>query len=496
MSHLLRISVRSPKAVEPEAMIEAVAMWVGASIPRNLVGSMAKTPAAFMLATEHAQFEIEWQDGENLVLHGQSLPNKAQQTFALCYVLIVGLRQAGFAVSYSGDWGEWMPPPEASQTASPQIIFRKVGAEHDAKASKKFRFSPTQLAGWYRHFNAIENLTQAGESKRFPGKLMDSEGCYVWMLPEGVMVKARVIDDQLIDHRVMGCSLPDQVLRKGLPLSTAQSRRTWGEAWLPHEIKEQILIGLVRLGHETAIVTDRIYRYRVEDKTSLSRRSWTFGQGSSTSFEFAEWIEFARHFHANKNFRASSLCLKQAEWLAHSEDLKTVLRERRTALRPPKRVRVLRSKAIRRLKLDQMGKWTGPETQAKVASVETQRQEAYLYSDFGRLPWDVPQTDSAPVEPLVAKNAGLTMEVLQRLVPCESFGFYRRRFWACSLLRLLDIAFGVDLFRVSTLSREFQTPSSSDERGNLPWDRRPKLRIEDASDDEAKTTFERDDRED
>ncbi len=213
-------------------------------------------------------------------------------------------------------------------------------------------------------------------------------------------------------------------MQKGMPLSKPLRRRTWGEAWLPHAVAGQILTGYIRLEEEIAIVTDQIHRYQIEEPTSLNRRAMTFGKGASTAFPFDQWVQFAQHYHDKKDPKLAVLCLKQAELLAETAEQRISVSTLLSSMRPPRRLRIPHSQQLRRLSFSMLATVAGPGIKDSVVAFEKQRDEAYAYSDYGRMPWEIPEADNGPFAPKIVKDAGLTQEILEHLLSRTVGGYF------------------------------------------------------------------------
>ncbi len=292
-------------------------MYVGGAVPNNTRTKQSASEIIQKLDANIASYTIARSSLSDFEVYIHYPTNGQQQSFAQIYTLIIGLRRANLLIECSGDFAPFLPrETKPANNSNLQVQFQKVGIDHDSRASKNFRFSPEQLTHWYHYFGSMTTLAQANQAVDYPGKHMVSDHCYLWKLPEGLMIRSKVENDQLIDHQILGFTFPFNAMQKGMPLSKPSRRRTWGEAWLPHDVAGQILTGYIRLDDEIAIVTDRIQRYQIEEPSSLNRRAMTFGKGVSTAFSFDQWVQFAQHYHDKKDSKLAVLCLKQAELLA------------------------------------------------------------------------------------------------------------------------------------------------------------------------------------
>ncbi|MFO0941150.1 MAG: hypothetical protein U0930_10310 [Pirellulales bacterium] len=415
--------VACPVPLEFVAFVEAVAMYVGASVPRKTLGE--NEPSSFSLVTEFAKFELaQIEMNKRFQIQLIATPNLSQQMFAQVFALVVGLRRAGLSVTCSGDLPDCFPKEEISIAPVSEIVFRKVGADHESKSANRFQTTPEQLVEWYRGFNSISRFDQVSQSSLHTGPVIRHGNYVVWKLNHGLMIKARLDGELLMDHQILGCTLPEIAFRTGVTLTPTVTRRTWGEAWLPHELAGQVLIGLVWLADQVSIITDRIHRYRIEEPATIARRRLTFGKLASKSFRFDEWIKFANQFHARKNSAAAMNCLKQAELLAKSEEQISEVAKHKAVLRPPKRIRIPVSKTFQRLSFRELENQIGATAFVLFLRMEKERSNAYAYSDFGRMPWEVVQADNGPVAARLAQKAGMTKQVLQELVRIGSIGFF------------------------------------------------------------------------
>ncbi len=64
-------------------------------------------------------------------------------------------------------------------------------------------------------------------------------------------------------------------------------------------------------------------------------------------------------------------------------------------MRPPRRLRIPLSKQLRRLSFSMLATVAGPGIKDSVVAFEKQRDEAYAYSDYGRMPWEIPKQTMA-----------------------------------------------------------------------------------------------------
>ncbi len=212
-------------------------MFVGIAVPNKRLADSRDSMGPHSLVTAECQIEVSQIAMDHYQVQCKLDPQLSKRAFAEVYALIVGMRLANLSVVCTGDLSSMLPAAlEPSLSASSKVEFGKIGIDHDIKASKKFQVSPEQLTHWYHYFGSITTLAQANQAVDYPGKHMLSDHCYLWKLPEGLMIRSKVENDQLIDHQILGFTFPFNAMQKGMPLSKPSRRRTWGEAWLPHDV--------------------------------------------------------------------------------------------------------------------------------------------------------------------------------------------------------------------------------------------------------------------
>ncbi len=183
-------------------------MYVGGPVPNNTCSRQSASKVIQKLDASFANYTIARSSQTDFEIHIHFPTNSQQQAFAQIYALFVGLRRANLLVECSGPLAQFLPGEmKPANHSNLQVQFQKVGTDHDSNASKKIRLSPEQLVHWYHYFGSITTLAQAKQAVDYPGKHMVVDHCYLWKLPEGVMISSTIEGDEIIDHQILGFTL-------------------------------------------------------------------------------------------------------------------------------------------------------------------------------------------------------------------------------------------------------------------------------------------------
>ncbi len=406
MDFSFRIS--SIHCVSQAVIAEAVAMYVGGKLLRH---------CSEIELSEVARYRVEPAESNQWIIRGSSLTEDFNRLLLAHYLLLAGLFKANFSVEFSGDYATWLPghgrlmpfllPASADL---PQVVFPRLFREHlDSQVGN----SPLSAAALE---DLNESLIRIATIKDLPKSAVirfASDSQMLVTFPGDVSVQLVVVNERIESHSICGFTLGGITAESGLREEYPKEVRTWGEAWLAHdESKVSLLSGLLTLPGEVGVVTDRLYRYRINEPETVNNRvNSHFGKGSSKVYDRGQWIRYAGKYFELRSETMVDACLSQAAQLSKTDaQLGEIDR-----LRTDWKLYSLPKGLGNLLAIEEIRNRCGMAVYARVVAVEKSRLEAHEFSDYGRETWNVPDVSYTESTPSKLMNAGLNLAVFELL---------------------------------------------------------------------------------
>ena len=403
MEFCFRIS--SGQCVSRVVIAEAVAMYVGGSFLHR---------CSEIELSEVAHYRIEQADNNQWSIYGSAITEDVNRLLLANYLLMAGFYKTNFSVEYFGDYSSWLPEYgrlicSDSKTQSLVALPRLFREHLDLQAGN----APLSVAALeYIH----ESLVSTDTIKDLPKSAVvrfASDSQMLVTFPGDVSVQLAIANHRIESHTICGFTLGGMTAKNGLRDQSPTEVRTWGEAWLAHdESKGQLLSGLITFPSEVGIVTDRLYRYRIDESETLRNRdSSQFGQGKSKVYDRDQWIRYANKYFGMRSKTMVDACLSQAERFSETKAQDIEIDRLRTKWK----LHSLPSGSGRLLSMEEIRSRCGMTVHARVVAVEKSRWEAYEYSDYGRTAWNVPDVCYTESTPSNVMTSGLNTGILEML---------------------------------------------------------------------------------
>jgi len=167
-----------------------------------------------------------------------------------------------------------------------------------------------------------------------------------------------------------------------------------------------------RLPNEVGIVTNRLYRYRIDERETLTNRDRSYlGEGRSKVYGHVQWIRYAGRYFEMRNKAMVEACLNQAERLSVTKvQLRKINR-----MRTEWKLFSLPSGPVRLLAMGAIPSRCGMTVYERIVAVEKTRLEAFEFSDYGRKTWNVTDVSYAESTPNKLMDAGFNEGVFELL---------------------------------------------------------------------------------
>lgn len=322
------------------------------------------------------------------------------------YMLFAGFYKSGFSVSTLGPadgslpGGGQLTPPRGATSKGMRQIFQ----DH---FPKNLRLSSYPFMHLAKCGEDIAATTKVQTLLRFPEWTEEVEkseskvGGVAWLNFQASLSIEINVDSEgdIRSYRILGFSPVfdsyDVSEYDAVPVEV----RTWGEAWVRHDVTgNSRLHHLLFLPNEIGLVTDRLYRYRIEKLSTLKKLyDITFGRGKSGVFNRAQWLEFASHYQKAGYLAVSRKCLQQAKVLAESElELAEIESAMKRLFSSKRDVSELIAKPRRR-RISQLSKIVNPDFCQALEKWEQVREFAFAATDDGRYPIDLPGIHFHPI---------------------------------------------------------------------------------------------------
>lgn len=363
----------------------------------------------------------------------------ADMLFAELYCLLAGFCKSGIRVRYQGPQQAQFPDL-TSDDLDDSAGCVKIFQDHVTNSQRTKPYSWSTLARCSDELLRLKNIDEVETTTdwecviptstaancdlrlfRYLGRLLVQISC-----SEGGEIKG---------YQLKGFAPNVQPDCKRWIDRTAREVRTWGEAWVKHDDSNRTLLSnLLFLPNEIAILTDRMYRYRVQQTTTLERlRTMSFGLGKSSAFCFDEWLAFTDRYLSHRQFDLARKCLHQAKRLAtdtQAEQLKFRMQRLTKSSEPSKGIGT--SKPKRKL-FSSLKKLFNEKTYQALLELETARDRAYYASDYGRYPLELPGAIHRQFSAEELLSANLTPALLTKMLgekiepplPTETRGLFQ-----------------------------------------------------------------------
>jgi len=235
---------------------------------------------------------------------------------------MAGFFKANYAVEYAGANSSWLPEhgrliPSSSSAVCPVIMPRLFREHLDLQASN----APLSVAALEDLQESLIGTDSIQDLSKSINVRIPSDRQMLVTFPGDVSVQLALANNRIESHAICGFTLGGMTAETGLIDHYPKRVRTWGEAWLaPDDPKLSLFSGLLTLPNEVGIVTDRIYRYGIDEPETLKNRdSSYFGLGRSKVYDRAQWIRYAGKYFELRNQTVVEACLNQAEQLAETK---------------------------------------------------------------------------------------------------------------------------------------------------------------------------------
>ncbi len=400
--------ISSAQCVSQFIIAEAVGMYAGGKfLHRNSEIELSKV----------ARYRVEPADHNQWNICGSLLTKDVNRVLLAHYLLMVGFFKANFSVEYFGDYANWLPQhgrliSEKSPAlhSPPPIKLPRLFREHlDSQAGNV----PMSIAALEDLHNSLMRTDTINELPKSAVVRFASENQMLVTFPGDVSVEFIVANQRIESHGICGFTLGGITAENGLRDECPKEVRTWGEAWLAHdESQASLLAGLLTLPGEVGVVTDRLYRYRIDEPETIAMRdSSQFGKGKSKVYDRGQWIRYAGKYFEMRSKSMVDACLNQAEHLSETKAHFSEL----DRLRKRWKLFALPSGSGSLFSIEEIRNRCGTTVHAKVADVDKSRMEAYEYSDYGRQAWNVSGVCYTESTPIKVMNSGMNGRVFELL---------------------------------------------------------------------------------
>jgi hypothetical protein len=400
--------ISSNQYVSQVVIAEAVAMFVGGSFLHH---------CSEVELSEIAHYRVEPAEGYQWSIQGSSFTEDIKRLLLAHYLLMAGFYKANFSIEYCGDHASWLPEngrlisTRSHTSAAPSLLtFPRLFREYLDSQVSNLPLSVVALEDLHKSLINAVSIKDLPESAiiRFA-----SDTQMLVTFSGEISVELVVANERIESHRICGFTLGGITAESGLREEYPKEVRTWGEAWLAHDdSKASLLSGLLTLPSEVGVVTDRLYRYRIEEQETIKNRDNSrFGKGKSKVFDRGQWIRYASKYFELRSQTMVEACLNQAAQLSESD----VQLDEMDGLRTDLKLYSLPRRQCNLLALDEIRHRSGLAVHARVVDVEKSRLEAFEYSDYGRQAWHVSEVSYTEGTPRRVVQAGFSREVFELL---------------------------------------------------------------------------------
>ena len=412
--------ISSDQRVSQVVIVEAVAMYVGGRYLHH---------CSEVELSEVARYRVDPAEGNQWSIHGFALTEDINRLMLAHYLLMAGFYKANFCVEYCGDHANWLPENGrlictlSRASAAPSLLtLPRLFREHLDSQEGNRPLSVTVLEDLHKSLINIDSIKDLPESV---GIRFVSDSQMLVTFSGEISVELLVANQRIESHSICGFTLGGITAESGLREEHPKEVRTWGEAWLAHyDSKASLLSGLLTLPSEVGLLTDRLYRYRIDELESLNARDNShFGKGKSKVFSREQWIRYAGKFFELRNEAMLEGCLNQAALLSVTD----VQLDEIDGLRTDCKLYSLPSGQCNLFALDEIRHRWGSAVHARVADVEKLRLEEFEYSDYGRQAWHVSEVSYTESTPSRVMKAGFSREAFELLTGQTSPQFLPER---------------------------------------------------------------------
>ena len=403
MDFSFRIS--SDQCVSRAVIAEAGAIYVG--------GSFLHHRSEIELSGV-AHYRVEPADDNQWSIHGASLTENLNRLSLAHYLLMAGFFKANFSIEYFGANASWLPEhgrmiPSMSTAVFP-VTLPRLFREHLDSQTGNAPLSMAAIEDLYESLIGTDTIKDLSKSAtvRFA-----SDSQMLVTFPGDVSVQLAIVKNRIESHSICGFTLGGMTAENGLREHCPKHVRTWGEAWLAHDDSTvSTLSGLLTLPNEVGIVTNRLYRYRIDEQETLTNRDRSYlGEGRSKVYGHVQWIRYAGRYFEMRNKAMVEACLNQAERLSVTKvQLRKIDR-----MRTEWKLFSLPSGPVRLLAMGAIPSQCGMTVYERIVAVEKTRLEAFEFSDYGRKTWNVTDVSYAESTPNKLMDAGFNEGVFELL---------------------------------------------------------------------------------
>lgn len=400
--------ISSDQCASQVVIAEAVAMYVGGSYLHH---------CSEVELSEVARYQIESAEGNQWCVQGASFAEDLDRLLLAHYLLMAGFYKANFSVEYCGDHANRLPGNGrlisnlSPASAEPHLLtLHRLFREHLDSQEGNQPLSVTALEDLH---NLLTNTQSIEDLPKSAVIRFASDTQMLVTFSNAISVQLVIANQQIESHSICGFTLGGITAKKGLRDDYPKEVRAWGEAWLAHDDSNRnLLAGLLTLPGEVGLVTDRLYRYRIEERESLKNRDNShFGVGRSKVFDRGQWIRYAEKYFNLRRETMMAACLDQAAQLSENN----VQLDEINGMRSNWKLYSLPSGQCSLRSLKEIRRRWGLAVHSRIAAVEASRLEAYEYSDYGRQVWHVPEVSYTEGSPSRLVQAGFSHEAFELL---------------------------------------------------------------------------------